>query len=87
MDTELAEQTSAWLLNEEDCDCDDKRFYCSYLISHSSLCLSEAVDDDSYFQSMEKNLAEGLATDQLSDQDRSGIRSLWSQASKAFLTT
>ena len=82
-----AEKTANWLLNEEDCDCDDQRFYCSYLISHSSLCLDEALDDKSYFSSMELSLSKGLGSDQLSELDRSGIQSLWARASKKFLTT
>jgi len=75
-----AEKTSHWLLNEEDCDCDDRRFYCSYLISHSSLCLSESNNDDNYFAQMEQSLVSALATDKLSDLDRSGINSLWDEA-------
>ena len=86
MSTVSAENTTAWLLDQEDCDCDDQRFYCSYLISHSSLCLDEAVDDKSYFNSMEQSLTKGLAADQLSEQDRSGIQSLRAQAIKKFLT-
>ncbi|WP_114283636.1 hypothetical protein [Candidatus Halocynthiibacter alkanivorans] len=87
MSTVLAEHTTAWLLNQEDCDCDDQRFYCSYFISHSSLCLDEAVDDKSYFSNMEQSLLKGLATDQLTEQDRSGIQSLWTQAIKKFTTS
>jgi hypothetical protein len=75
-----AEKTSHWLLSEEDCDCDDRRFYCSYLISHSSLCLSESDNDNNYFAQMEQSLMSALATDQLSELDRSGINSLWNEA-------
>jgi len=75
-----AEKTANWLLNEEDCDCDDRRFYCSYLISHSSLCLSESVDGSNYFEQMKHSLVSALATDKLSEQDRSGINSLWAEA-------
>ena len=75
-----AEKTSHWLLNEEDCDCDDRRFYCSYLISHSSLCLSESENDNSYFEQMKQSLVSALATDKLSELDRSGINNLWNEA-------
>ena len=75
-----AEQTSQWLLNQEDCDCDDRRFYCSYLISHSSISLGDATDDANYFKIMEQSLIETLIGDKLTDQDRSGIHSLWREA-------
>lgn len=72
-----------WLLNEEDSDDDDRRFYCSYLIGHASLVMA-GEDEPNFVQHMELQLAETLPEDQLSERDKQGIEALWQQAKGQF---
>ena len=78
--TERAENLLQWLLNEEDCENDDRRFYCSYLIAHTSLAMSDANSDSNFFSAMAQSLLETLDKDKLSVQDKTGINSLWLEA-------
>lgn len=80
MNTPDAEQIHDWLLAQEDCDNDDRRFYCSYLISLSSLIMASADDDQSFFHTMKESLLEALKVDQLSDDDKVAIDQLWNEA-------
>ncbi len=80
MSTAYAEKLLQWLLSEEDCESDDRRFYCSYLIAHSSLSMADAADDDNFFSIMKSSLIDALEQDTLSEQDKLGIHSLWDEA-------
>ncbi|OUS35550.1 hypothetical protein A9R01_06905 ['Osedax' symbiont bacterium Rs2_46_30_T18] len=80
MQIERAENLLQWLLSEEDCENDDRRFYCSYLIAHTSLAMSDSVSDSNFFSTMAQSLLETLDKDKLSDQDKTGINSLWLEA-------
>ncbi len=75
-----AEQLFQWLLNQEDCDDDDHRFYCSYLIAHSSLSMAAVEDDDQFFNMMTSAIVQSLKEDKLSERDKTGITALWQQA-------
>lgn len=77
-----AENLFQWLLKEEDCESDDRRFYCSYLIAHSSLSMADDSDDSHFFDTMHSSLEEALQEDKLSDEDKLGINSLWEEACK-----
>ena len=80
MHTERAENLLQWLLNEEDCENDDRRFYCSYLIAHTSLAMSDDDNDSDFFSIMATSLSQTLNQDKLSDQDKLGINALWFEA-------
>jgi len=80
MQIERAENLLQWLLSEEDCENDDRRFYCSYLIAHTSLAMSDSDNDSNFFNTMARSLLETLDKDKLSDQDKNGINSLWLEA-------
>jgi len=83
-----AQQGLDWLLQQEDCDDDDRRFYCSYLIGHISLALADseieasndtATDDDTFLLTMNQNLAATLNEDNLNESDKTGINNLWAE--------
>lgn len=80
MSTSLAEKAQNWLLNEEDCENDDRRFYCSYLISLTSLTMADFTDDQNFFNQMRDNLHSAFETDKLSETDKSEINELWGEA-------
>ncbi len=66
-----------WLLSTELTADDDRRFYASYLLGHVSLAIAETEDDPASFPNLlQQSLAGALATDKLSDNDRSGILAL-----------
>lgn len=84
--SEVAQQGLDWLLLQEDCDNDDRRFYCSYLIGHISLALADAdtTDDtgcnnESFLLTMQQNLAATLSEDNLNENDKAGINNLWDE--------
>lgn len=87
MITTAAENILAWLLEEEDCESDDRRFFCSYLIAHTSLSMEDARDDQNFFEIMQHSLIESMQADNLSDHDRQGIEILWDEAFKVFTGT
>ncbi|MEH6443854.1 MAG: hypothetical protein V7784_08150 [Oceanospirillaceae bacterium] len=80
MSTSQAEHVFQWLLAQEDCDEDNRRFYCSYLIAHTSLSMADIDNDASFFDIMHTSLACALEVDKLSADDRSGINILWQEA-------
>lgn len=82
--TTAAEKILAWLLKEEDCESDDRRFFCSYLISHTSLSMEDADDNQIFFDIMQQSLIESMQADKLSDHDRQGIETLWNEAFNVF---
>ena len=82
--SEVAQQGLDWLLLQEDCDNDDRRFYCSYLIGHISLALADgdttndtAINNESFLLTMQQNLAATLSEDNLNENDKAGINHLW----------
>ncbi len=80
MSHSLADKVQNWLLSEEDCENDDRRFYCSYLISLTSLTMADFIDDTVFFSQMKENLLNAFETDQLTDDDKSAIDQLWTEA-------
>ncbi|MFT5708949.1 MAG: hypothetical protein ACI9ES_003256 [Oceanospirillaceae bacterium] len=80
MNISQAENVFQWLLTQEDCDEDNRRFYCSYLIAHTSLSMADAKNDASFFDIMHIGLASALEVDKLSEDDKSGINTLWQEA-------
>ncbi len=57
---------------------DDALFYCAYLLGHLNLVAAEQPESDAAaLHRLQQNLERALRLDRLSDQDRSGIRSLW----------
>jgi hypothetical protein len=86
--SDVAQQGLDWLLLQEDCDNDDRRFYCSYLIGHISLALADAEtdtvnektsNDESFLLAMQQNLATTLSEDNLDENDKAGINHLWDE--------
>lgn len=66
-----------WLLNQEQQDDDNRRFYSSYLLGHVSLAEAEFEDNPAEcFKLLNSNVDAALAEDRLSDEDRAGIRAL-----------
>jgi hypothetical protein len=56
----------------------DELFYCSYLISHLNLVAAELPEsDEAFLHELQQSLDSAFGVDQLSDQDKSGIKSLW----------
>ncbi len=80
MSHSLAQKVQDWLLSEEDCENDDRRFYCSYLISLTSLTMADFIDDSYFFTQMKDSLLNAFETDQLSDDDKVAIDQLWTEA-------
>jgi hypothetical protein len=81
MNTAQAETLFQWLLKEEDCENDDRRFFCSYLIAHTSLSMANESEDN-FLDIMHDSLASALQADKLSEQDKQGINDLWEEACK-----
>jgi hypothetical protein len=81
MNTAQAETLFEWLLKEEDCENDDRRFFCSYLIAHTSLSMAHESEDN-FLDIMHDSLASALQADKLSEQDKQGINELWEEACK-----
>lgn len=80
MSESLIDLTESRLLAREQTalDSPDELFYCSYLISHLNLVAAEQPESDQTFlQNIQESLDHAFAVDQLSDQDKSGIKSLW----------
>lgn len=82
--TTAAENILVWLLKEEDCESDDRRFFCSYLIAHTSLSMEDARSDQIFFDIMRQSLIESMQADKLSDHDKQGIEILWDEAFNVF---
>ena len=78
MNTAQAETLFQWLLKEENCENDDRRFFCSYLIAHTSLSMADESEAN-FLDIMHKSLATALQTDKLSEQDKQGINDLWEE--------
>ncbi|WP_417532827.1 YfcL family protein [Marinobacterium stanieri] len=86
MSESLIDLTERRLLEREQAALDnpDELFYCSYLISHLNLVAAEEPENDTLFaQGVEDSLNSAFAVDQLSDQDKSGIQSLWQSITAA----
>jgi len=82
MSTDLIGTLESRLLAREQAalDSPDELFYCSYLISHLNLAAAESPDsDEAFLQSVQQSLDSAFEVDQLNDQDKSGIRSLWNE--------
>lgn len=80
MSASLIDLTESRLLEREQASLDnpDELFYCSYLISHLNLVAAEQPESDNAFaQAVQDSLDNAFTVDQLSDQDKSGIKSLW----------
>ncbi|MBP0048021.1 YfcL family protein [Marinobacterium sp. AK62] len=80
MSASLIDLTEQRLLEREQAAMDepDELFYCSYLIGHLNLVAAEdPASDEAFAQAVEDSLNSAFAVDQLSDQDKSGIKSLW----------
>ncbi|MBS97156.1 MAG: hypothetical protein CMI01_00550 [Oceanospirillaceae bacterium] len=57
---------------------EDQRFFAAYLLGHASLiAASEAQAEAPFSDAMETSIEQAFAVDQLSDQDKAGIKSLW----------
>lgn len=82
MSTELITALEARLLEREQAalDSPDELFYYSYLISHLNLAAAEAPESgEAFLHNLQQSLDNAFAVDRLSDQDKSGIRSLWNE--------
>lgn len=79
MNTAQAETLFQWLLKEEDCENDDRRFFCSYLIAHTSLSMADDSDAN-FLDIMRESLVTALQADKLSETDKQGINELWEEA-------
>lgn len=82
MSTDLISTLEACLLTREQAALDnpDELFYCSYLISHLNLAAAESPEcSETFLHRVEQSLDSAFAVDRLSDQDKSGIRSLWNE--------
>lgn len=80
MSESLIDLTESRLLSREQAALDnpDELFYCSYLIGHLNLAAAELPEsDEAFLHNVQESLDNAFAVDQLSDQDKSGIRSLW----------
>ena len=82
MSTDLINTLESRLLSREQSalDSPDELFYCSYLISHLNLAAAESPEScETFLHSVQQSLDHAFAVDRLSDQDKSGIRSLWNE--------
>ncbi|MGB2130210.1 MAG: YfcL family protein [Marinobacterium sp.] len=80
MSASLIDLTESRLLEREQAalDSPDELFYCSYLISHLNLVAADDPESDTAFAlAVQDSLDNAFTVDQLSDQDKSGIKSLW----------
>ncbi|GAA0786753.1 YfcL family protein [Marinobacterium sediminicola] len=80
MSASLIDLTESRLLAREQAAMDnpDELFYCSYLISHLNLVAADLPEsDEAFLHNVQESLDNAFAVDQLSDQDKSGIKSLW----------
>jgi len=80
MSEALISATENCLLAREQAALDkpDELFYCSYLISHLNLVAAELPESgEAFLHGLQESLDSAFSVDQLSDQDKSGIKSLW----------
>ncbi|MBR9828806.1 MAG: YfcL family protein [Oceanospirillales bacterium] len=80
MSASLIDLTESRLLAREQSALDnpDELFYCSYLISHLNLVAADLPESNQAFlHNVQASLDNAFAIDQLNDQDKSGIKSLW----------
>ncbi|MBR9884742.1 YfcL family protein [Marinobacterium lacunae] len=78
--TDAADKAYQFLiaLEERAIDNADQRFYASYLLGHLSLISDENEENaEQLGQRLSAALDEAFGVDRLSDQDKTGIRSLW----------
>ncbi|MBV0933686.1 YfcL family protein [Marinobacterium weihaiense] len=80
MSASLIDLTEARLLAREQSSLDnpDELFYCSYLIGHLNLVAAEQpASNETFLHDVQESLESAFAVDQLTEQDKSGIKSLW----------